>query len=91
MGHMVEEMALGDIQRWVHVPISENAAIRKIELYTISFDKQGNLLVKMEMQPPEPIKLSWEINNDLLKIIDEAYRDGLKLTEVSKPDFSFSR
>lgn len=37
----------------------------------------------MEMQPPEPIKLRWELNDELSKIIDEAYHDGLKVVQVS--------
>jgi hypothetical protein len=36
----------------------------------------------MTTQPPDPIKLKWEFSNDLLKNIDEAYSDGLKVIQV---------
>lgn len=37
----------------------------------------------MEIKPPAPTRLHWEINNDLIKTIDEAYKDGLKVISVS--------
>jgi hypothetical protein len=37
----------------------------------------------MEKMPPKPIKLKWEFNDGLMEKIDEAYKDGLKLVDVS--------
>lgn len=34
------------------------------------------------MKPPNPTKLEWEFNSDLVKSIDEAYSDGLKVVAV---------
>lgn len=36
----------------------------------------------MEIAPPLPTRIKWEINDDLVKTIDEAYSDGLKLIKV---------
>ena len=47
-----------------------------------SFDESGNLLGSMEMKPPNPIRLQWDFSSKLVERIDEAYKDGLKITEV---------
>lgn len=84
MGHMVEEICLEDIQRWEKYKRHQTAEINKLNEHWTSYDQQGNIIGKMEMQPPEPIKLFWDFGDELLKIIDEAYQDGLKVIQVRK-------
>lgn len=48
----------------------------------LSYDDKGNLMVKMECKPPLPKRLSWEFSDQLIKSIDEAYSDGLKVINV---------
>jgi hypothetical protein len=36
------------------------------------------------MKPPNPTKLQWEFNSELLKKIDEAYNDGLAKIQVDQ-------
>lgn len=49
-----------------------------------SYDAEGNLLTKMEQKPPVPVRLQWDFSDiELVKKIDEAYSDGLKLVNVS--------
>lgn len=46
------------------------------------YDSQGNLQGTMEMKPPLPTRLQWEFSSELVRNIDEAYSDGLKLVNV---------
>jgi hypothetical protein len=36
------------------------------------------------MKPPIPTRLQWEFSDELVKTIDEAYSDGVKVINVSK-------
>lgn len=36
----------------------------------------------MQMKPPNPVRLEWEFNSELVNAIDEAYNDGLKIIDV---------
>ena len=38
------------------------------------------------MKPPNPVRLQWVFSSQLMKRIDEAYNDALKITQVK--DFS---
>ena len=49
-----------------------------------SYDENGNLLGSMEMKPPNPARLEWDFSSKLVEKIDEAYKDGMKMTEVNR-------
>lgn len=34
------------------------------------------------MKPPNPARLEWEFNSELVNTIDEAYNDALKVVDV---------
>lgn len=44
------------------------------------YDENGNLLGEMQINPPTPTRLQWNWNDELVKTIDNAYNDALKLT-----------
>ncbi|KAJ6636276.1 Carnitine O-palmitoyltransferase 1, liver isoform [Pseudolycoriella hygida] len=46
-----------------------------------NYDEHGNLIGKIELDPPTPTRIQWSFNEALLKTIDDAYADGLKLVE----------
>jgi hypothetical protein len=52
-------------------------------LLLLSYDEFGNVFGSMEMKPPNPKKLQWEFNSELVKKIDEAYNDALKIAKVT--------
>lgn len=56
----------------------------KKKLKNYSYDENGNLRGKMQIDPPTPTRIQWSFNEDLLKTIDDAYNDALKLAAVSK-------
>lgn len=63
-----------------------------IKIHTFSYDGNGKLLSKIEKLPPKPIKLKWDLSDEQLMMkIDEAYRDGLKLENVSYLIFSSTK
>lgn len=39
----------------------------------------------MKIEPPTPTRLQWNFNDELVKTIDNAYNDALKLAAVSNP------
>lgn len=46
-----------------------------------SYDEDGNLLGSMECKPPLPTRLKWDFSDEqLVKNIDQAYNDALKIT-----------
>lgn len=47
-----------------------------------SYDENGNLKGSMQMKPPVPKRLQWEFKEELVKNIDEAYQDALKIVQV---------
>jgi hypothetical protein len=47
-----------------------------------SYDEFGNVFGSMEMKPPNPTKLQWEFNSELVQKIDESYNDALKIAKV---------
>ncbi|KAG4080232.1 hypothetical protein HA402_010724 [Bradysia odoriphaga] len=44
-----------------------------------SYDADGNLFGKIQIVPPTPTRIQWSFNGDLLRTIDDAYNDSLKL------------
>lgn len=60
-----------------------------------AYDENGNLKSKSDYltQPlPPPIRLMWDFNStELTKTISDAYSDALKLIDVSKTQFCFSK
>lgn len=49
-----------------------------------SYDEKGNLKGSMKIKPPAPTRLQWEFKEELVKNIDEAYQDALKIVQVAK-------
>lgn len=47
-----------------------------------SYDENGNLKGAMKMKPPVPTRLQWEFKEELVKNIDQAYQDALKIVQV---------
>lgn len=54
-----------------------------VNLFSFSYDADGNLLGTMEQKPPMPTRIQFEFSSELVKTIDEAYSDGVKLVNVS--------
>lgn len=43
----------------------------------------------MQVKPPTPTRLKWSFDDELLKTIDNAYNDALKLAAVSQSNRHF--
>jgi hypothetical protein len=54
-----------------------------------SYDENGNLKGTMKLQPPAPTRLQWEFKEELVKNIDEAYQDALKIVQVKRHLITF--
>lgn len=50
-----------------------------------SYDEKGNLKSKIERKPPNPVKLSFDLDNEeLVNAINEAYKDSQEIVDVSR-------
>lgn len=69
---------------WADAPVMAHMFEEVLYDDMTSYDQDGNLLTTMQMKPPNPTRLSWEFTSELVKSIDEAYNDGLKILKVKK-------
>jgi hypothetical protein len=51
--------------------------------FRFSYDKNGQLKSKIISKPPNPTRLKFEFSEELVKTIDQAYQDGLKVINVT--------
>lgn len=54
-----------------------------------SYDENGNLKGQIKIKPPAPTRLQWEFKEELVKNIDQAYQDALKIVQVSFIFFAY--
>lgn len=48
----------------------------------LRYDKNGDLVGRIEVEPPRPTRLQWSFSDDLIKTVDHAYNDAVKVAEV---------